>query len=118
MNEAEFAYIDGEIKGNSRVAISYLEAVKDVVLEGEIREIAFKYDNFSGVLLKNPIPIFVRVKGDIPDAKVHARKILKKLGFAKRDDLDNVLKFAEEIDKMPVEEVLRMGMEKENEKIE
>jgi len=107
MKEVEFAYIDGEIKGNSRVAISYLEAVKDFVLESEIREIAFKYGDFSGVLLKNPVPIFVRVMGDIPDAKIHARKILKKLGFAKRDDLDNVLRFAEEIDKMPIEEVLR-----------
>lgn len=107
MKEVEFAYFDEGIKGNSSFAISYLEAVKDIVVEHNISEVAFSSNGFSGILLKNPVLIFVKVRGEISEAKVHARKILKELGFIKKNDLESILKFAEEIDKLPIEEVLK-----------
>ncbi|WP_456467950.1 hypothetical protein [Archaeoglobus sp.] len=107
MMEAEFAYFDGEIKGNSKVAVSYLGAVKDFIVESNISELAFSSNGFSGVLLKEPILIFVRVKGDISDAKLCTRKILKEFGFVKSGNLESILEFAEEIDKLPIEEVLK-----------
>jgi len=107
MAEVEFAYVGEGIKGNSSFAISYLEAVKDIVVEHNISEIAFSSNGFSGILLKSPILIFVKVEGEIPEAKFRARKILKELGFIEKRDLKSILKFAEEIDELPIEEVLK-----------
>ncbi len=103
----EYAYFDGGIKGNSKVAVTYLEVVKDFAVKSNVRELAFSSDNFSAILLTYPIVIFVRVQGDIADAKLHARKILRELGFEKKVNLDEIFELAEKIEEMPIEEVVR-----------
>ncbi len=106
--EAEYAYVDVKVKGNSRVAVYYLEAIRDIVEKLEIKELAFQSDGYSAVLLREPVTIFVRVKGDISDAKLHARRVLKELGYLREDNLEEVFKLAEKIENMPIEEVVKM----------
>jgi len=107
--EAEYAYVNGdEIKGNSKVAASYLKAVKELVAELEVKELVFQTDSYSGALLSEPVLIFVKVKGDISLAKAQARRILRELGYVKRDDLEEAFELAEKIESLPIEEVVRM----------
>ncbi|WP_456330015.1 hypothetical protein [Archaeoglobus sp.] len=107
--EAEYAYVDGvRIKGNSNVAVSYLEAIKELVEKLEIKELVFQTDGYSGALLSKPVMIFVKVRGDTSLAKVQARRILRELGDVKKDDLEEVFELAEKIESMSIEDVVRM----------
>ena len=103
----EYAYFDGKIRGNSRVAESYLNAVKDFVTEANVRELAFSAAGISAILLTEPVLVFVMVEGGIADAKLQARKVFRDLGFEKKADLDEIFEFAEKIEEMPIEEVIR-----------
>jgi len=107
--EAEYAYIEGDkIKGNSKVAISYLEAIKEIVETLEIKELVFQTESYSGVLLSEPVMIFVKVSENIPAAKVQARKILRELGYIKKANLEEAFELAEKIESMSFEEVVKM----------
>lgn len=107
--EAEYAYVDGvRIKGNSNVAVSYLEAIRELVEELEVKELVFQTDDYSGALLSEPVMIFVKVRGDISLAKAQARRILRELGYVKKDDLEEAFELAEKIESMPIEEVVRI----------
>ncbi len=106
--EVEYAYIDGEVKGNSKAAVSYLEAVQELFEKLEVKELVFESDGYSAVLLRDPVVIFVRVKGDISLAKVHAKRILRELGYVERENLEEVFELAEKIENMSIEEVVKM----------
>ncbi len=106
--EAEYAYVDGKVKGNSRVAVSYLEAIKELVERLKIKELVFQSEGYSAALLSEPVMIFVRVEGDFAAAKVQARRILRELGYVEKDDLGEVFELAEKIENMPIEEAVRM----------
>ncbi len=103
----EYAYFMEKVVGNSKVAATYLEAVKDFAVKAGVRELAFSTGDFSAILLTSPIAIFVVVEGEIADAKLHVRKILRELGFEKKANLDEIFELAEEIEEMPIEEVVR-----------
>lgn len=88
MAVVEYAYFDGEVKGNSRVAMAYIEAVRELAVNAEVSELAFSSGEFSAILLTSPIVIFVMVKGSMADAKLQARKILREIGV-QREYFDN-----------------------------
>ncbi|AAB90985.1 MULTISPECIES: hypothetical protein [Archaeoglobus] len=106
--EAEYAYVDGEVKGNSKVAVSYLKAIRELIEKLEVKELVFESDEYSAVLLSEPVIIFVRVRGDISAAKAHARRILRELGYLEKGNLEEVFELAEKIENMPIEEVVKM----------
>jgi len=106
--EVEFAYIYNGISGNSKIAESYLRAVYDLLTELGIEEVAFSTKDYSATLITKPIPVFVKVKGDIAAAKVEAKKILRRLGFYTDANIEEAFRIAEKIEKMPIEEVVRM----------
>ncbi|WP_202319922.1 hypothetical protein [Archaeoglobus neptunius] len=106
--QAEYAYIvDGKVRGNSRIAGLYLMAVKEFVEKCDLEELAFSTDEYSAVLVRKPVLLFVKVGGDISEAKVQLRKILRKEGFIRNDSLEDAFRLAEEIESLPIEEVLR-----------
>ena len=107
MAVVEYAYFDGEVKGNSRVAMAYIEAVRELAVNAEVSELAFSSGEFSAILLTSPIVIFVMVKGSMADAKLQARKILREIGVERKTSLDDIFELAEEIENLPIEEVIK-----------
>lgn len=106
---SEYAYYDGAIKGNSREVVEYLSKIKKFFDAGIISELAFTSGSNSYFAVREPIPVTVKVQGDIGEARFQALKLLKDLGYVSKEvyNLEEVFKFVEKIDKMPLEEFLR-----------
>ncbi|MCX8172934.1 MAG: hypothetical protein N3D09_04925 [Archaeoglobaceae archaeon] len=105
----EYAYFDEAIKGNSKEMVEYLSTLKKFFDAGIISEFAFTNGETSYFGTRDPIRIVVRVQGDIGEAKFQALKLLRELGYGGKEtyNLDEIFKFVEKIDKMPLEEFLR-----------
>lgn len=105
----EYAYFDGIVKGNSREMIEYFEKIKRLFDAGILAEIAFFNGKNSFFAAKEPIPVAVRVEGDIGEAKFQALKLLKDLGYVSKEvwNFEEVFQFVEKIEKMPLEDFLR-----------
>lgn len=58
-------------------------------------------------MIKKPVMVFVVTSGDISIAKSHIRKVLRELGFERNNDLENIFEFAEEIENLPIEELVK-----------
>ncbi|MCS7143765.1 MAG: hypothetical protein NZ879_01950 [Archaeoglobaceae archaeon] len=106
---SEYAYFDGTIKGNSREIVEYLAKLKKFFDAGVVTELAFTTGSSSYFAVREPIPVAVKVQGDIGEARFQALKLLKELGYVSKEvyNLEEVFKFVEKIDKMPLEDFLR-----------
>ncbi|MEM2727097.1 MAG: hypothetical protein QXV61_02440 [Archaeoglobaceae archaeon] len=106
---SEYAYFDGTIKGNSRELVEYLNKIKKFFEAGIISELAFTSGGNSYLAVREPLLLAVKVQGDIGEARFQALKLLKDLGYVSKEvyNLEEVFKFVEKIDKMPLEEFLR-----------
>lgn len=102
----EYAYFDSLYKGNSKKAIEKLRQICETMKAAEIEEIAVECKDEVFVAVSQPIPAMVIAKS-FTEAKIFLRKLLKSLGYEQKIDLDRIFKLAEEIDKMPIEEVLK-----------
>lgn len=105
----EYAYFDRGINGNSNEIVEYLIRMKKFFDSGVITEIGFTSGNTSLFAIREPIPLAVKVKGDIGEARFQALKLLKDLGYVRKDvyNLEEIFKFIERIEKMPLEEFLK-----------
>lgn len=105
----EYAYFEEIVKGNSEELIDYLRKMKKFFDAGVITEIAFTSENKSLFAVREPVPLAVKVQGDIGEARFHASKLLKDLGYVSKDvyNLEEIFKIIERIEKMPLEEFLR-----------
>ncbi len=102
----EYAYFDSIYKGNSKKAIEKLRQICDTMKAAGIEEIVVECDSEVFVAVSEPIPAIV-IANRFTEAKIFLRKLLKSLGYEQKMDLDRIFKLAEEIDKMPIEEVIK-----------
>lgn len=105
----EYAYFDEVIKGNSKELVEYLAKIKKFFDSGILSELAYTAENFSYFAVREPLMLAVKVRGDIGEARFQALKLLKDLGYVSKEvyNLEEVFRFVEKIDKMPLEEFLR-----------
>uniref|UniRef100_A0A7J2TJE4 Uncharacterized protein n=1 Tax=Archaeoglobus fulgidus TaxID=2234 RepID=A0A7J2TJE4_ARCFL len=105
----EYAYFDEIVKGNSREMVETLAKIKKFFDAKVITEFAYTSGRTSFFATREPIPVAVKVFGDIGEAKFQALILLKKLGFVRKDaiDLEDAFRFAEKIERMPMEEFLK-----------
>ena len=105
----EYAYFDGFVKGNSRELVEFLSKFKKLFETGIVTELGFTSSGSSFFAVREPIPLAVRVQGNIGEAKFQALKLLKDLGYVSKEVLnfEEVFKFAEKIEQMPLEEFLK-----------
>lgn len=105
----EYAYFSETIRGNSREIVEYLAKIKKFFDAGILTELAFTSGSTSFFSVREPIPVAVKVQGDLGEAKFQALKLLKDLGYISREvyNFEEIFKFVEKIEKMPLEEFLR-----------
>lgn len=105
----EYAYFEEIAKGNSREMVELIKKIKKFFDAGIITELAFSSGNKSLFAVCEPIPVAVRVLGDVGEAKFQALKLLKNLGYVKKDvhDFEELFKFAEKIEHMSAEDLIR-----------
>jgi len=105
----EYAYLQDSVKGNSREMVEFLTRFRRFFESGIVAELAFTAGGISFFAVREPILLAVKVEGDIGEAKFQALKLLKDLGYVSREafNLEEVFKFVEKIEKMPLEEFLR-----------
>ncbi|MCQ4153786.1 MAG: hypothetical protein NOM71_05975 [Archaeoglobi archaeon] len=105
----EYAYFKENLMGNSKEMVEFLSKFRKFFEAGIVRELAFTSGGLSFFAVREPILLAVRAQGDIGDAKFHALKLLKELGYVDKEayNLEEVFKFVEKIEQMPLEEFLK-----------
>ncbi|MFN3384431.1 MAG: hypothetical protein ACK401_06000 [Archaeoglobaceae archaeon] len=105
----EYAYFEDIVKGNSREMVEIVKKLKKFFDSGVITELAYSSGKKSFFVIREPILVAVKVNGDIGEAKFQALKLLKSLGYVKKDvyDFEDLFKFAEKVEHMSVEELIR-----------
>lgn len=105
----EYAYYEEIAKGNSREMVEIVKKIKKFFDSGIITELAYSSKGKSFFAIREPIFVAVRVAGDIGEAKFQALKLLKNLGYVKKEvyDFEDLFRFAEKIEHMSVEELVR-----------
>lgn len=105
----EYAYFEDTIKGNNKELVEFLSRFRKFFEAGIVTELAFTSGKTSFFAAREPILFAVRVSGDIGEAKFQALKLLRDLGYVSKEtyNLEEVFKFVEKIEQMPLEEFLR-----------
>lgn len=105
----EYAYFEEIAKGNSREMVEKISRIKKFFDSGIITELAFSSGDKSTFVVREPILVAVKVVGDIGEAKFQALKLLKDLGYVKKEvyDFEELFKLAEKVEQMSVEELIR-----------
>lgn len=105
----EYAYFEDIAKGNSREMVEIIKRIKRFFDSGVITEIAYSSGKKSFFAVCEPIVVAVRVDGDIGEAKFQALKLLKNLGYVKKEfyDFEELFRFAEKVERMSVEELVK-----------
>ncbi|MEM0022144.1 MAG: hypothetical protein QXM23_04615 [Archaeoglobaceae archaeon] len=105
----EYAYFEEIAKGNSREMVEAIRKIKKFFDSGIITEFAYSSGSKSFFAIREPIFVAVKVEGDIGEAKFQALKLLKNLGYVKKEvyDFEELFKFAEKLEHMSVEELIK-----------
>ncbi|MET1124563.1 MAG: hypothetical protein ABWW66_04775 [Archaeoglobaceae archaeon] len=101
-----YAYYDGMFKGNAKEAIEELKKLFEFMENSGVEEVAYERSETALFAVSKPILALV-IAESLEEARVQLRKLLRELGYLKESDLETAFRIAEEIDRLPIEEVVR-----------